>query len=104
MTKDVDIIVDNPEDGVVAISQAEYDEYQKLGVELEKEKNNGKTWQEKYMEQVAKNKELQETNKGTKSKELEEMKEKNEQIIKEAQEIYADSQRLERGMIKFIKM
>lgn len=85
----------------VVISQDEYNKYQNLEVELDKQKTNAKTWQEKYMEQVAQNKKLQEDK--SQDAEIDEQKKKYEELIKEAQMIYDEGQKLEKGIIKFIK-
>ena len=88
-------------ENTVVISQSEYDKYQKLETELEEQKTNNKTLQEKYMEQVAQNKKLQEEK--VEDTRLEEQSQKYEELMKEAQMIYNESQKLEKGIIKFIK-
>lgn len=92
---------ENPQEEAVIIPQKEYNYYQDIEQQLEKERNNAKTWQEKYMEQVAQNKKLQEDNKS--SEELEKEKNKFDELLKEARGIYDESQKLEKGIIKLIK-
>ena len=94
-------LAENPQEEAVIIPQKEYNYYQEMEQKLEKEKANAKTWQEKYMEQVAQNKKLQEENKS--KGEIEEEKKKFQQVMQEVQGIYDESQKLEKGIIKLIK-
>lgn len=81
----------------VIISIEEYNKYQEIEMKLEKERENVKTWKDKYMQQVAENKTIKE------EKGNEEIKKKYEELLKEAQMVYDESQKLERGIIKLIK-
>lgn len=81
----------------VIIPKKEYEEYQKQEAEILKQKENVKIWKEKYMQQTAEYNKLKEENSNK------EMKEKYEALLKEAQMVYDESQKLERGIIKLIK-
>lgn len=94
-------LAENPQEEAVIIPQKEYNYYQEMEQQLEKEKANAKTWQEKYMDQVAQNKKLQEENKN--NGKIEEEKKKFQQVMQEVQGIYDESQKLEKGIIKLIK-
>lgn len=78
----------------VIITKGQYDEYQQILRKLQEEETKSKTWQEKYMEQVSINKKLQE--------DMQKMN-KCEDIVKEAQRINHEKQRLEAGILNLIR-
>lgn len=94
----------------ILISKEEYDTYAatkkqnfELSEKYDKQVNDTKMWKDKFMEQSNQLKMLQQE-KEEREKTQEEDKKRFDDLLKEAQSVYDESSKLERGIIKFIKM